>query len=150
MVYVAVRDIAPTPEQINSRTAYVETGIDELSESIREYGVLQPVLVRPITPIYLTERHWGPRILQLGSEWTPNYVLVAGNRRHMAAERAGREYIPAVIRVVERDQAFLLNIVENIQRKELSGRERIRDIEMLASLRDERNQPTPRANSRAL
>jgi ParB-like chromosome segregation protein Spo0J len=59
----------------------------------------------------------------------------------MAAERSGREYVPAVIRVVDRDQAFVLNIVENIQREELSGRERIRAIEMLASLRDETNKP---------
>jgi ParB family chromosome partitioning protein len=139
MVYLGVRDIAPTPEQINSRTAYDETAICELADSIREYGVLQPVLVRPTSSIDLAELQQGPRIVQFGNEWTPNYVLVAGNRRHMAAERAGREYIPAVIRVVERDQAFLLNIVENIQREELSGRERIRAIEMLASLRDERN-----------
>jgi ParB family chromosome partitioning protein len=140
MVYLGLRDIAPTPDQINSRTAYDDTSIEELAESIREYGVLQPVLVRPISSVDRTELRQGPRIVQFGSEWTPNYVLVAGNRRHMAAERAGREYIPAVIRVVERDQAFLLNIVENIQREELSGRERIRAIEMLASLRDERNQ----------
>jgi hypothetical protein len=112
-----------------------------LAESIREYGVLQPVLVRPISSIDMSELQKGPRIIQLGNEWSPNYVLVAGNRRHMAAERSGREYVPAVIRVVDRDQAFALNIVENIQREELSGRERIRAIEMLANLRDETNQP---------
>ena len=141
MVYLAVRDIAPTPEQVNSRTTYDESTIEELAESIREYGVLQPVLVRPISSIDMSELQSGPRIVQFGNEWSPSYVLVAGNRRHMAAERAGREYVPAVIRVVDRDQAFVLNIVENIQREELSGRERIRAIEMLASLRDEANQP---------
>jgi ParB family transcriptional regulator, chromosome partitioning protein len=141
MVYLAVRDIAPTPEQINSRTSYDEAAIDELAESIREYGVLQPVLVRPISAPDVADLQQGPRILQFGNEWAPNYILVAGNRRHMAAERADRDYIPAVIRVVERDQAFVLNIVENIQREELTGRERIRAIEMLASLRDEKSRP---------
>jgi hypothetical protein len=141
LVYLAVRDIAPTPEQINSRTTYDEAAIDELAASIGEHGVLQPVLVRPIEPQDLQELRDGPRIVRFGEEWAPSYVLVAGNRRHMAAERAGREFIPAMIRVVERDQAFVLNIVENIQREELSGRERIRAIDLLASLRDARGQP---------
>lgn len=141
MAYLAVRDIAPTPEQINSRTTYDEASVDELAASIRDHGVLQPVLVRPVEARDLEELRDGPRIVRFGEEWAPSYVLVAGNRRHMAAERAGRDFIPAVIRVVERDQAFVLNIVENIQREELSGRERIRAIEMLASLRDTHSQP---------
>lgn len=49
--------------------------------------------------------------------------------------------IPAVIRVASRDEAFVLNLVENIQRESLSGAERVRAIELLASLREERGEP---------
>jgi ParB family transcriptional regulator, chromosome partitioning protein len=49
--------------------------------------------------------------------------------------------IPAVIRVASRDEAFVLNLVENIQRENLSGAERVRAIELLASLREEHGEP---------
>ena len=133
LVYLPVGEIAQTPDSINSRVRYHETALEELTESVREHGVLQPVLVRPVQPaeaedLALSIKHEG---------WPPKYVLVAGNRRLAAAKRAGCETIPALIRVTSRDDAFVLNIVENVQRENLSGSERVRAITLLASLREE-------------
>ena len=89
--------IAPNPDQPRSR--YNDQRIEELAASIRTNGVLQPVLVRP-----------------MGS----GYQLVAGERRLMAAQRAGLLRIPAVVREVPDDRLLELALVENIQREELN------------------------------
>lgn len=136
LVYLAIREIARTPSEVNARVHYDEAALEELTASLREHGVLQPVLVRPLQ---VDERGaWRPLV---DPEESPSYVLVAGNRRLEAARRAGRETIPAVVRVASRDEAFVLNLVENIQREGLSGAERVRAIELLASLREERGEP---------
>jgi ParB/RepB/Spo0J family partition protein len=98
--------------------------------------VLQPVLVRPTGA---DERGTWPT--PDGADEAPAYVLVAGNRRLEAAKRAGLDSIPAVIRVATRDEAFVLNLVENVQRENLSGTERVRAIALLASLREENGEP---------
>jgi ParB family chromosome partitioning protein len=136
LVYLPVRAIAPTPDDVNARVRYAEPALAELEASVRAHGVLQPVLVRPLQADEHTA--WSPIA---GVDERPAYVLVAGNRRLEAARRAGREAIPAVIRVASRDEAFVLNLVENIQREGLSGAERVRAIELLASLRAERGAP---------
>ena len=136
LVYLPVREIANTPSEANARVRYDEASLEELAASVREHGVLQPVLVRPLQ---VDERAaW--RSLADGDA-VPSYVLVAGSRRLEAARRAGRETIPVVIRVASRDEAFVLNLVENIQRENLSGAERVRAIELLASLREEHGEP---------
>jgi ParB family chromosome partitioning protein len=136
LVYLPIRAIARTPDEVNARVRYDEPALAELEASVRAHGVLQPVLVRPLQA---DERAtWLP---VAGVDEHPSYVLVAGNRRLEAARRAGREAIPAVIRVASRDEAFVLNLVENIQREGLSGAERVRAIELLASLRAERGTP---------
>jgi ParB/RepB/Spo0J family partition protein len=137
MVYLPIREIAHTPAGLNSRLAYDETALAELTASVREHGVLQPVLVRPLARQDATE--WS--ILINGQAWAPPYVLVAGNRRLEAAKRAGLDCIPVVIRVASKDEAFVLNLVENVQRENLSGAERVRAIELLASLREESGEP---------
>ncbi len=117
MVYLAVAEIARTPGDVNARVRYDEPALEELTASVREHGVLQPVLVRPIQTDEGTE--W--RQSRADADDIPPYVLVAGNRRLEAAKRAGREMIPAVIRVATRDEAFVLNLVENIQRESLQN-----------------------------
>ncbi len=133
MVYLGIAEIAGTPGDVNARVRYDEPALEELTASVREHGVLQPVLVRPIQ----TDERAEWQQSRAGADGFPSYVLIAGNRRLEAAKRAGREMIPAVIRVATRDQAFVLNLVENIQRENLSGAERVRAIELLASLREE-------------
>src|SRR5438874_3457417 len=94
LVYLAVREIANTPSDANARVHYDEAALEELTASVIEHGVLQPVLVRPLQ---VDERATCRSLAD--KDAVPSYVLVAGNRRLEAARRAGRETIPAVIRV---------------------------------------------------
>jgi ParB family chromosome partitioning protein len=94
---VDIDRITPNPHQPRFRLD--EAGLDELATSIRENGVLQPILVRPS-----------------GS----GYQLVAGERRLAAAQRAGLLRVPAVIREVPDDRMLELALIENIQREQLN------------------------------
>ncbi len=89
--------ISPNPNQ--PRLVLDEQRLEELAGSIRENGVLQPVLVRP---------------------FGKGYQLVAGERRLSAAQRAGLLKIPAVVRDVPDDRLLELALVENIQREPLN------------------------------
>lgn len=89
--------ISRNPDQ--PRFKIEDEGVDELAASIRENGVLQPVLVR-----------------RLGN----GYQLVAGERRLAAAQRAGLLKIPAVVRDVPDDRLLEFALVENIQREDLN------------------------------
>jgi ParB family chromosome partitioning protein len=89
--------IAPNPSQ--PRMKFDEARLEELAASIRENGILQPVLVRP---------------------FGDGYQLIAGERRLSAAQRAGLLKIPAVIRDVPDDRLLELALVENIQREPLN------------------------------
>jgi ParB family chromosome partitioning protein len=89
--------ITPNPSQ--PRLVHDEARLEELAASIRENGILQPVLVRP---------------------FGKGYQLIAGERRLSAAQRAGLLKIPAVIRDVPDDRLLELALVENIQREPLN------------------------------
>jgi ParB family chromosome partitioning protein len=94
---VRVDEIEPNPNQPRSR--FDEDRLDELSASIREVGVLQPVIVTS------------------GEE---GYVLIAGERRWRAAQRAGLDTIPAVVRETAADDTLVEALVENVQRQDLT------------------------------
>jgi ParB family chromosome partitioning protein len=95
----------------NSRKVYDELGINELAASIQEHGLLQPILVVPD----------GER-----------YRVVCGERRRRAAIRAGVEQIPCVVKEHADDRTiFLWNIVENLQRVDLTPREKVSAIRQL-------------------
>jgi ParB family transcriptional regulator, chromosome partitioning protein len=101
--------IRPNPYQPRQHTEMA--AIDELADSIREHGVLQPVIV---------------------TEVLDGYQLVAGERRYRAALLAGLERIPAVVRqLADRDQLELA-LVENIQRADLNAMEEARAYRQLA------------------
>jgi ParB family transcriptional regulator, chromosome partitioning protein len=89
--------ITPNPNQ--PRLAFNEERLEELATSIRENGILQPILVRP---------------------FENGYQLIAGERRLSAAQRAGLLKIPAVIRDVPDERLLELALVENIQREPLN------------------------------
>jgi ParB family chromosome partitioning protein len=97
LVHCPIDDILPPAEQ--PRTAIHPEKLRELADSIRQSGVLQPVLLR---------RQDG------------RYRLVAGERRWRAAKMAGLERIPALVKDIEEDQAFALALIENIQREDLT------------------------------
>ena len=81
----------------NPRTYYDEVQLNELAESIKSYGVLQPITVRRLD---------GYR----------NFEVVAGNRRYKASLLAGIEAIPAVVMELSDEQALEIALIENIQR----------------------------------
>jgi ParB family chromosome partitioning protein len=107
-----------------------------LVASVRAYGITSPILVRPITRAEAETQ----QIVIQGRPYVPSYVLVAGNRRYLAAKRVGLLALPALIRAVEAEQAFLLNLTENIQRRDLSNADRARAMLILANLADERGE----------
>lgn len=87
------------PSQFQARRAIDPSGVEELAASIRECGLLNPVLVRPSGD---------------------GYELVHGERRLMACRLVGLTSIPAEVRELTDEQAFLAGLVENIQREQLS------------------------------
>lgn len=89
--------IEPNPQQ--PRTRFVDSNLDELAQSIRSNGVVQPIVVRK----------FGNR-----------YQIVAGERRWRAAQRAELRRIPAVVKEVSDEKLLELALVENIQRQELN------------------------------
>jgi ParB family chromosome partitioning protein len=108
---VPVEAIRPNPNQ--PRRHFDETELEELSRSIRDKGVLQPILVRP-------------------AKVAGEYQIVAGERRWRAAQRAGVRAIPAVIRELSDAEVLEIAIVENVQRADLSPIEEAEGYRMLA------------------
>ena len=97
--HVPIERIDPNPAQ--PRTRFEQSALDELTASVREHGVLQPILVRPIDD-------------------TGRYQLVAGERRWRAAKAGGLATIPALIEELDDDTALEIAIIENLQREDLS------------------------------
>lgn len=105
-----LNDIIPNREQ--PRKTFDETALEELADSIRQHGVLQPLLVRP-----LPEGH---------------YQLVAGERRWRAARMAGLSEVPVVVKELNDTQAMELAIIENLQREDLNPIEEAEGLQALA------------------
>jgi ParB/RepB/Spo0J family partition protein len=95
---IPVDRIDPNPEQ--PRLSFDEDTLVELANSIREHGVLQPILVRPSGP--------------------NRYQLIAGERRWRASIGAGLSTIPALVEEIDDDTALEISIIENLQREDLS------------------------------
>lgn len=92
--------ISPDPKQ--PRQHFDDEALEELCQSVREHGVIQPLVVR-----------------QHGDD----YILIAGERRFRAATRLGLEAVPVVIREVATDEALELALIENLQREDLNPME---------------------------
>jgi ParB family transcriptional regulator, chromosome partitioning protein len=93
------------------RTRMDEASLDELAGSIRTQGVMQPILVRPVD--------------------AGRYEIIAGERRWLAAQRAGLQEIPALVRAVPDQAALALALIENIQREDLNPLEEAQGIKRL-------------------
>lgn len=94
--YLPLSDIAPNPRQ--PRRIFAQNELEELAESIRRYGILQPLTVR--------------RTVQ-------GYELVAGERRLRAASLAGLKEVPCLLAQVGEEDSALLALIENLQRRDL-------------------------------
>lgn len=101
---VNIRHIEPNPQQPRKRI--VSEKLEELAASIREHGLLQPLLLKPVTTAQ------GPR-----------YQLIAGERRWRAAQRAGLDEVPAIVKGATPQQMLELALVENVQRADLNALE---------------------------
>ena len=99
------------PGKYQPRTYFAEESIAELSDSIKAQGVIQPIVLRPI-----------------GDD---RYEIIAGERRWRAAQLAGIEKIPAVIRTVDDESALAMSLIENIQREDLNPLEEATALQRL-------------------
>jgi len=98
ITYVNIDCIRPNPYQ--PRKQFNKQALDELCESIKQYGVLQPINVRQIT--------------------ATSYELVAGERRLRAAKMAGLTEIPAIVINVDDNNSAVMALIENLQREDLN------------------------------
>jgi ParB family chromosome partitioning protein len=94
-----------------TRTHFDETALNELAESIKVSGVVQPITVRQ----------------QAG-----RFQLITGERRWLASQRAGKATVPAIVRQVSNEQAMEITIIENLQREDLNPVEQARAYERLS------------------
>lgn len=102
------------PNRFQPRSRFDDAGLDELAESIRSQGVIQPLVV--------TERPGG------------GYTIIAGERRWRASQRAGLTEVPVVVREVAEDRELLeLALVENLQRSDLNP---VEEAEAYLALRE--------------
>ena len=107
-----VAELHPHPDQ--PRRHFDETALQELSDSIRTRGLVQPILVRPAPD---------------GKGWQ----IVAGERRWRGSQRAGLHEVPCVVRDLDEEETFTIALIENIQRQDLTA---IEEAEAYARLRD--------------
>ncbi len=111
VLYISVDQIIPNPRQ--PRTEMHPDELQELADSIREHGILQPLIVTP-------------------GEQAGQYILIAGERRLRASKMAGLSEVPALVRLVTDIQRLELALIENIQREDLSPLETAQAYQMLA------------------
>jgi ParB family chromosome partitioning protein len=107
---IPVEQIERNPFQ--TRTRFDEQQLEELTASIAATGVVQPILVRPLPD--------------------DRFQLIAGERRWLASQRAGKATIPAMVRSVSDEQAMEITIVENLQRADLNPMEQARAFDRLS------------------
>ena len=103
-----IASIVTNPDQ--PRKSFDETQLSELSDSIKQNGVLQPILVR-----------------KKGDK----YEIVAGERRYQASKLAGLKEIPAIVREIDDAEVFQLALIENLQRSDLTPIEEARGYRQL-------------------
>ncbi len=99
------------PGKYQPRTRMDKDSLAELAESIKAQGIMQPVLVRPVSP--------------------GHYEIIAGERRWRAAQIAGLSEVPALIREVPDEAALAMSLIENIQREDLNPLEEAMGIQRL-------------------
>jgi len=98
LFYCGIEEIRPNRSQPRKR--FEESKLEELSESIREKGILEPLIVRKMDQ---------------------GYELIVGERRWRAAQKAGLKEVPVIVKEVDSREALEISLIENIQREELNA-----------------------------
>ncbi len=109
--YVPIEFVSRNPR--NPRRIFTEAELEDLAQSIREHGIVQPIVVRP------------------APENREHFELIAGERRWRAAQRAGLTEIPVILRDVDDRVALELAIIENVQRADLNPVEEAMGYQLL-------------------
>ncbi len=91
------------PNRLNPRLDFNVSRLNELADSIKQVGLLEPIILRPVGE---------------------DYEVVVGERRYRASQQAGLSSVPAIIREYSDDEVVQLNLIENVQREELSAVEK--------------------------
>lgn len=105
---LSVENLAPNPDQ--PRTTFAAEALAELAASIKQYGIVQPLVVSPTAE---------------------GYIIIAGERRWRASKLAGLKHVPAIVRTSQELERLELALVENVQRVDLSALEQAVSIERL-------------------
>lgn len=109
VVNLPLNELRPNPYQ--PRKTFDEQALEELAKSIKQSGVFQPIIVRQST--------------------VKGYEIIAGERRYRASKIAGKETIPAIVRVFDETQMMQVAVLENLQREDLSPMEEAEAYDML-------------------
>lgn len=106
------------PNQVQPRTEFDEEALEELTHSVREFGVFQPIVVRAINPV---------------PKKGPKYELIMGERRFRASKRAGLDTIPAIVRSTSDEHMLRDALLENLHRAQLNPLEEASAYQQLLS-----------------
>jgi ParB family chromosome partitioning protein len=108
VTFLKVTEVEPNKDQ--ARKSFDEESLDELASSIKQYGVIQPIVV---------------------AKKNNYYEIIAGERRWRASKRAGLDEIPAIVREDDEQKNKEISLIENIQREDLNPIEKARGIKVL-------------------
>ena len=106
-----IASISPNPQQ--PRKIFEEDQLEDLATSIKQHGIIQPLIV-------------------IAAEGVDRYTLIAGERRLRAAKLAGLKEVPAIVRTASQQEQLEFAIIENVQREDLNPIERARAYQSLA------------------
>ena len=112
VINISIDDIIPN--RFQPREVFKDQALDELALSIKEHGVIQPIIVRPIV--------------------NNKYEIIAGERRYKASTIAGKTTIPAIVRNLDDKETSKQALLENIQRQDLTPIEEARTYQTILSL----------------
>jgi ParB family transcriptional regulator, chromosome partitioning protein len=96
IIEISIDELRPNPDQ--PRKVFKDEDIIEMAESIKTFGILEPILVRPDGEFHM---------------------IIAGERRYRAARQLGLETIPCLVKDVSDEDAYLISLIENLQRKDI-------------------------------
>jgi ParB family chromosome partitioning protein len=126
------------PGRYQPRTRMDESALQELTASIRQHGLMQPIVVRPLSMVGRAAAAPGEATAVNGSATivpvrpgSDRYEIIAGERRFRAAQAAGLTEVPVIVREVSDQQALALALIENIQREDLNPLEQAQAVRRL-------------------
>lgn len=111
IIFIDINKIAPNPNQ--PRRIFESAKIDELADSIKVHGIIQPIIVKSLDS---------------------GYEIIAGERRWRAARKAGLKDIPCIIKDIDDQHNMLMAIIENLQREDLNSLEEAKAFEHMIQL----------------